>query len=479
MAQREPLGLIHLPIELLDAVVALLDQPSHRALALTCRATNTSASEALYATYINRHAPSDAPFHLFLRTLCERPELAAMVRELDIRGWRSEFEVATGAKWQGLTKPKEQDKVRAKRTGPVFVSRLSSTRPKSLKLFEQTAVKIGLLSQDDTSSIPALKTTVILGSTLKKREDFARLLRHGVEDAQVVLMLSVLPNLARLSIDGMSAYPALDWHYFLGKSDTALRALRGVDICGQVLQDSDLVYSTTLSFLEFVPDLEHLHLSDISVETPRQITNLMSNKKLTCFSALEAQIDPQILRSMLSGQKLRNFQYKPGRKAKSETQVHRFSEDHIIDCLMESKQSLEKLTLYPRPPSKSPLLQQFDNLEFLEMPFAHGFTTCTAESDPHDVNNAIRRRIPDSLSTLYLRLLKPTETALMCLTALATLKEQGEFPALKAVHLNFCLFSTLPWFPPILYDDIEPIAREGLGAIYEKAGLELEIEQTD
>ena len=85
--QPELLGLRYLPVELLDAIVAFLDHKSLCALVLTCKATKNSASQALYATYINREAPSKRPFHLFLRTLCESTELAAMVKILDIRGW--------------------------------------------------------------------------------------------------------------------------------------------------------------------------------------------------------------------------------------------------------------------------------------------------------------------------------------------------------------------------------------------------------
>lgn len=260
-------------MEPLDTVVALLNRLSHRALALTCKTINTSATAALYATCTNREAPSDAPFDLFLRTLCERPDfdLAVMVRGLDIRGWRSEFEVATGATWQGMTKLREQDKVRANRAGPLFVS---TTRPKTttlklLKLFEQIATQVGLLPDHDTSSIPALQKTVILASTLEKREDFARLLRRGFEDAQVVLMLALLPNLAKLQIDGMSAYPTLDWHYLLRTSDTALRALLGLEIHGHVPRHNGPIYTTNLRFLEFVPKLEHSHLSNAITETLR------------------------------------------------------------------------------------------------------------------------------------------------------------------------------------------------------------------
>lgn len=82
----EATALPTLPNELLDAICARLDRRSRCALALTCKATNLSATGALDRTYTNRTNPADAPFFLFLRTICENPELATLVKEIDIRG---------------------------------------------------------------------------------------------------------------------------------------------------------------------------------------------------------------------------------------------------------------------------------------------------------------------------------------------------------------------------------------------------------
>jgi hypothetical protein len=66
-----------LPTELLDQVTGFLPRSSLRALALTCERTYKSAIIVLYTTYLNRQLLAKAPFYLFLRTLCERPDLAA------------------------------------------------------------------------------------------------------------------------------------------------------------------------------------------------------------------------------------------------------------------------------------------------------------------------------------------------------------------------------------------------------------------
>ena len=479
--QSEPLGLLYLPVELLGSIVALLEQSSLRALALTCKATKTFASKALYATYANRDAPSKAAFQLFLRTLCENADLAAMVKGLDIRGWRSEFEIATGLSWPGVTKTRENDKVRSKRIGPIFVStnRAAASVPKPLKLFEETAVKIGLIPQYSSPSVPALKKTVVVGSTMKKDEDFIRLLRHNVEDAQVVLMLALLPNLTRLHIDGMSAYPTLDWHHFLCKCGTGLRSLRKLGICGQLPHHGGSIHTTTMSFLECIPDLEGLYLSHIKVETPRQVTSLMSKKRLRDFVAVECQIGRQMLRNMLSGHRLDMFQYKPAVGNITASQEDKFAEDHIVDCLKDSQQSLRELTLYSTRPSKSPRLSQFGNLETLEMPYQHGFLDVTSEYNLQSIANVFCKRIPSALSILTLRYVQPSEDVSVAMEVLAGLKHEGKFPELKTIRLNFCRFSWSPWFPPILHDDMVQMAVDTFGEVLEKAGLRLELAQTD
>jgi hypothetical protein len=62
-------------------------------------------------------------------------------------------------------------------------------------------------------------------TTLEEDGDFLRLLERGVEDAQVVLMLVLLPNMESLYIDGPSPFPLLNWHQFLSRSGAAFHKL--------------------------------------------------------------------------------------------------------------------------------------------------------------------------------------------------------------------------------------------------------------
>lgn len=475
----EPLGLCYLPVELLDAIVAYLDQQSLCALVLTCKATKRRASQGLYRRYVNRDAPSKRPFYLFLRTLCESPELAAMVRVLDIRGWRSEWETATGIPWAGVTNVHKSDPPNTSRTGPEFISVTRSVKraTKPLKLFEETAVKIGLVSQPSTSSTPALQKSVTMGSSLKKDEDFVRLLRHSIEDAQIVLMLALLPGLKSLCVDGMPPFPTLDWYHFLKKSEFTSRQLRELFICGHQHADGLSLWSMNPAFLTLAPGLECLSLSSVSLIATRQVTELFPDKKLQELYVHETRVNFHMLRIMTSKQRLTKFRYKPALGDTTKDQDDEYSEDHILDSLRDSLQSLNDLALYVLRPGHSSRLADCTNIKTLEMPYQQGFCVYT-ENDFQGFAEAFRRRIAPSLSTLDLRYVTPSEEIPVALEALADLKHQGEFPNLNTLRLNFRRYSSSQWFP-VPYFDMIPAAEKTFGEILRNSGLQLELAQTD
>lgn len=478
--QTVSLGLRYLPIELQDMIVTFLDQESLFSLALTCRSTKASAMRIIYASYVNRDAPSKAPFHTFLRTLCESPELAAMVKVIDIRGWRSEFEVATGLPWAGVTRARAVDKLRPRRKGPLFISSSKSTirTSKTQELFEETAVRIGLIAPPLSSSVPALRKSVRAGASLKQDDDFVRLLRNNVEDAHLVLILALMPNLQRLRIDGMSTHPTLDLSHFLERSTSAPRFLHELCIYGNQPADERTYHSTNLALLRLNSGLQVLTLSHISLEAPSQLDGILSGKKLRKFTAVQCKVDPKMLRAIISGQRLTDFRYKPTLQDVPKKDAALSTEDHIVDNLSSALDSLEKLCLYSARTSKSPRFSECRKLEVLEMPFQYGFLDGN-QGNAQSITTAFRKRIPSSLSTLIFRCVHPSQEIYDSMEILADLKLQGEFPALEMVRLNFCQWFMASWLPPVPYEDLRPEAAEVLGGLLEKAGLTLAVAQTD
>jgi hypothetical protein len=156
---------------------------------------NPSATKILYKAYINRESPSITPFALFLRTLCERPDLAEKVKVVKIRGWQSETDMVNGTVWRGVTTVvKEEATTRS--------GRGRSYKPTDFKggfkLFVEAAVKAGLIVDREPHPFPLLKHDLRFGTSQKAERDLVRLVDHGVEDAHAILMLASLPHLERL-----------------------------------------------------------------------------------------------------------------------------------------------------------------------------------------------------------------------------------------------------------------------------------------
>lgn len=386
--------------------------------------------------------------------------------------------------WAGVTQVCESHRPRSSGAGPESVSVTRSitkaTKP-PLKLFEETAVKVGNISQPSMSSAPPLQKSVTTGSSLKKDEDFVRLLRHNIEDAQIVLMLAIIPNLSRLSINGMSTYPTLDWYQFLSRSDNTLRNLRDFDIRGAMPRHYGSLHTTTLGFLKLTPDLEHLHLSHVNIEGSRQRSEFFTGKKLQYFFAPETQVNRQILQSLLSRHKVEHFHYKPGIGELTEEIQARFSEDHIIGCLESSKESLLNLTLCSTTQSRAPTMSQFRKLDTLQMPYQGGFFGNVEESDPKNLAATIRKRISAPLRTLKLRYIQPNDDITVPMEILMNLKVQGELPELMTVRLTFTHYVRSPWLPPgaMVFDDMVPKWEAKLDVMFRQAGLKLELAQTD
>jgi hypothetical protein len=491
-------SLTTIPTELLDEVASYLPHSSLLALALTSKKTNVSAIDTLYETYLNRTPPAKAPFYLFLRTICERPDLAAKVKKVDIRGWRSEHEVVKGAAWRGLVEDRASDRI--ERNGPSFSSTEQVVRGSSterFKLFTKAAVRAGLITEPASLSVPALKSSVVWYTTLKEDCDFLRLLGRGVEDAQVVLMLALLPNMGRLYIDGLSPFPLLDWNHFLSRSSTSLRNLQDLLIRGSITTATEPVVVSTLQFLDITSELQKLQLENIAAAGHRFKANTLASRKLESLILDVSAVNGRLMRKMLDGQQLLCFTYFPGPAQVDAITGGRLETKDLITPLAASKKSLEKLMLFPMPSNEPSSLMMFEKLEWLVIPQPGVLNIPSDELDAGAIASHLHKKIPHTIEELHLRYLLYDDHTKTLLDQLAQLKIQGVFSALRRVILNF-LASQLSggygsyvmgpqglaaagpiqqtWLP---FADIRPQVCEEIGKAYVYAGIELVVRQSD
>ena len=322
MANGTEKGRLDLPNELLGRISAPLHGADLHALALVCKKTTASANVALYKSYVNAEAPFDAPFRLFLRTICKPPSLAALVKLVDVRGWRSELEVAKGAPERGytvlsgLSKPQM---VRRSKASFAFFDRMSKTKTKDCTLFLETAMRIGLVQTTSSTAIAHLSTAGRPGEALTEDADFVCLLKHDVEDAHFVLLCALLPNLESLAVNEFSFSPTLDWYTFLSRSKGALQKLGSLKICGRLPRGEGPVFMATLQILDILPRLQFLFLSNMSVQGHRHTLEHLPSKEVRQFMFYNCAIDHRLLKKMFFGQQVKSLHYIPTRHSAQST----------------------------------------------------------------------------------------------------------------------------------------------------------------
>jgi hypothetical protein len=493
---KEIASLMSMPTELLDQVACLLPKSALRALSLTCKKTRPSATDVLYKTYLNRTIPAKAPFYLFLRTLCERPDLAEKVKRVDIRGWRSEYEVKTGAAWRGLTEKRCTDEV--ERDGPSFSSTEKVVRGSAtdrFKLFVEAAVTARLIPKPASLAVPALKSSMIWYTSLKEDSDFLRLLGRGVEDAHVVLMLALLHNLEVLQIDGLSRFPLLDWHQFLSRSSTALRSVSQLQVFGSNTPTEPVVNS--FQFFDIMHALERLDISNVAAKGHKFTFSTLLSRKLSYLILSNYGISRRLYRKILDGQHITHFAYMPVYNYEVVGLAANLSATDMVSSLASSRQSLEKLTLFPVDAVNRSPLKMFENLDELEIPQPGLLDISQDEHDAETIASLLQTQLPGKLQAIFLRYLTYNAQAKTILEQLAHLKTQGVFPALKIVRLNFIrahptdlmVMGSLVVGGPVggvtaattwhSLPDVAAKVHEDLDKLYEDADLSVEVYQTE
>ncbi|KAF2119156.1 hypothetical protein BDV96DRAFT_684733 [Lophiotrema nucula] len=130
-------------------------------------------------------------------------------------------------------------------------------------VFLSTALEAGLIPNLQWNS--DLELSPLPPALRDPRVEFVQCLENGFEEAYVLLILALLPNLERLCIKDFVHYKELDRNLFLSRSTTALRKLQELEIVGPEA-DRDLQQRYSLEILDILPFLRILKFELIILE---------------------------------------------------------------------------------------------------------------------------------------------------------------------------------------------------------------------
>ena len=226
-------------------------------------------------------------------------------------------------------------------------------------------------------------------------EDLVRNLHNQVEDAFMVLILALLPNLERLEIRRLSGYPTLDWYHFLSKSSTSLGSLKRLKIHGMEGMQMNL------QFLDLLPNLCQLDLNVLQVEGHDFAYGRLPTTQLTELMLWNTACPPEFFHKLTEGQHLT--------KILCQTQHHEVISPRIPDIPSSSNFSLKRLTLNIAK-TKRPFrvletfsLLQFTNLQSLVISYDALFQPLRRGDDISRFEYVLRRRVPPTVKFLCVR----------------------------------------------------------------------------
>jgi hypothetical protein len=371
--------------ELLGGIASYLGQSDLYSFALICRNTKASGYEALYQVYENIH--DDRPFALFLRTLCQRTDLAEKVKGVRVRAWGTERRVFdeymdsipsryAHAPWMDFNQ-------RIRRASDIY----AAVQPRHMDLFYNLlaiAKANGLVPNGDWSHAfvlaapPEYFTANTAGS---HHTQLVRSLWNEVEDAQMLVMLSMLPNLRSLNIQRVRFQHhrnILDWSAFNSDNIRLLRSLRTLNVEGKKLNGVTPVFP--MSFFNGLEHLEKIRLK--TVATADRILPAMPLNSTKNLSFQDVRMSPGFVRATTSCGCVEQFDFSNNQARNIYTQVRDepgVLPIEIFRSLLLSKDTLTRLSIvnslnsscldfrppYVRPPTG--YMAQLENLTHLRI----------------------------------------------------------------------------------------------------------------
>lgn len=355
------MSLLNLSTELILLIASHLRQVDLLNISLVCKQLNVMAEPELYREYNNPRLYNRSLWP-FIRRLIRRPELAKHVRSVDLFEWEY-VDTLEPLEFNGRIDDDRED------------FRKLETQQDDYALATQAAKLVGVIETIDTYAptsrlLDRYDARVIAENTVNGEapwydymiddhltwevtpydRKFCQLLHAGVEDAQVVLLLALLPNVQDILMrGGPHMLMALPW-----RASHNFQALRTLTVCGTM----DLVWplGNLVDLLRGTPRLTSLQVQSASSwyrgigepePDPANVVPLtLQPGSLSCLGRLVLKycmlrtVDLSNLIQACSGLKSL-FYY----KGEYEGGPHNLSPAKVIELLAPLKNSLEELSL--------------------------------------------------------------------------------------------------------------------------------------
>ncbi|KAH5277195.1 hypothetical protein HBI70_095320 [Parastagonospora nodorum] len=259
------MSLLNLSPELLLLVASYVRQVDLLNVSLVCKQLHFTIEPELYREYSNPrlYTRSILPF---IKKIIERPELAKHVRQVDLHEWesfdhfyphmhngRSELDIDRYRK-EELTREEYYTLAETAKCAGV-INAIDTYESSSLLLDKVESMSKDIAVHNSPSRYEHLFGNEVHFNDMPYDTKFCQLLRTGIEDAQVVLLLAMLPNLHEVFLrGGPHDVKSLEW-----RASHKFASLRKLTVCGET---GDLAWP--LGFYSFLlnttPRLEQLRV---------------------------------------------------------------------------------------------------------------------------------------------------------------------------------------------------------------------------
>ncbi|KAF2649629.1 hypothetical protein K491DRAFT_721470 [Lophiostoma macrostomum CBS 122681] len=465
MSGAASLGLADLANELLDEIASYLDQGDVYAFVLICRKTRDSGYNVLYRSYTNLDPAR--PFSLFLRTISARPDLAGNIRSLQIRGWDTE-----GDCFDKHWKSAQRNLHRSYDARVRLAEETYNTKPRDMDLlgrYLEISKAFNLMTPalwNELLSSPIFYRGWSPSSAVESVDQYqlARSLWDDAEEGHLLLILSLVPSLRFLHVQGMRYYPKmLNWNYFCHRNTRLfqrleiLSATRDVSYgwcCPDETFDNLLLRCATNA-----NSLSHINLEKVGTFLQTLYRSFRHewhpSTSVRTLSFRDMSVPLEFLRKKTTHGVLEKFELVIYRYASICWHNDPIVTSEIIRCLLPSKASLVHLCLEIVPmyqdvtspiiPGLAAYIANFDQLLSLHIDIwtlfilsGHDvkYARCTLDGPSNvDISQVLREQVPSSLE--FLRLVGIHGDIFMILFSLVALMQDGVFTELKRIALEF------------------------------------------